>query len=263
MTAISERYAGVVLDLDGVVVRGREPLPGAAATVAALRDRGVGIVFATNNASRTAETVAEELTEAGIPATPQDVVTSAVAAAAMVEPGTRCLVIGMEGLRHALGERGCVEVRDPAEADAVVVGWDRSLVWDDLRRATLALTRGARFLATNTDPAIPSPEGLWPGNGAIVAALQAATGRAPDVAGKPHPPMFEAAAAVLPDGPKLMVGDRHETDITGAAALGWDTALVLSGVTPRESISRLNPRPTYVLGSVAELVHESGLGPGS
>ena len=180
--------------------------------------------------------------------------TSPVAAAGLLEPGTRCLTIGMEGLVTALEDRGCVIVRDPADADAVVVGWDRDLVWDDLRRASVALGRGARFVATNGDVSYATSEGPWPGNGAILAALTAATGRTPEVAGKPEPALFHTAADRLGVLPLLMVGDRPDTDIAGAAALGWDTALVLTGVVAPDEAGAVEPRPTWVIDDLSGLL---------
>jgi glycerol 3-phosphatase-2 len=254
MVALVDAYAGVVLDVDGVLVRGDVALPGAPETLAALRTRGVAIALVTNNASRTPARIAADLADAGIVAAPEEVITSPLAAAGMLPPGTRCLVIGMDGLRLALADRGCVEVHEPGDADAVVVGWNRHLVWDDLRRATLALTRGARFLGTNGDVSYPAAEGLWPGNGAILAALAAASARTPEIAGKPQAPLFLAAAERLPAGRLLMVGDRLDTDIAGAAALGWDTALVLTGVTARAAAAAADPAPTWVLDDVSGLL---------
>lgn len=251
---IVEQYAGVVLDIDGVLTRGSEPIPGACEAVKAVRAAGVGVAFATNNAARTPEQIVEMLAGAGIEAAPAEIVTSALAAAQLLEPGTRCLVIGMDGVRRALADHGCAEVREPAEAQAVVVGFDRNLVWDDLRRATLALRAGARFLATNADATFPSPEGLWPGNGAIVSALTTASDRTPQFAGKPHPPLYQAAAAVLPPGRLLMIGDRVDTDIAGAAALGWDTVLVLTGVTAADKARVARPAPTHIVESLSALV---------
>lgn len=255
---LADAYAGVVLDLDGVVYLAAQPIPGAADAIAAVRDRGVAVAFATNNAARTAADVATQLVDMGIDARPDDVVTSSMAAAAMIDPGTRCLVVGTEGLRAPLRDRGCVLVEEPEDADAVVVGLTRELVWDDLRRATVALHRGARFVGTNGDPTFPSPEGPWPGNGAILAALTAAGGREPELAGKPALPLFSAAAALLPDGPLLMVGDRPETDLVGAAALGWDTALVLTGVTRPEDVPAVTPPPTHVLEDLGGLLAPVG-----
>jgi glycerol 3-phosphatase-2 len=252
--ALCDRYAGILLDIDGVVLHLDEPIPGAAETVTALRERGIGIGFLSNNASRTPEAITEVMHAAGMEASSNEVITSAVVAAELLEPGTRCLVIGTEGLVNPLRTRGCVLVRAPEDAQAVVVGWNRELVWDDLRRATLALTRGARFVATNGDVTYPAREGMWPGNGAVLAALTAATGRQPEIAGKPEPAMFRAAAAQLPSGPLLMVGDRPETDLVGAAALGWDTALVLTGVTSRDAVADVRPRPTWILDDVRGLL---------
>ncbi|HWB71252.1 MAG TPA: HAD-IIA family hydrolase [Egibacteraceae bacterium] len=252
--AVVDRYAGVVLDIDGVLLRGSDPIAGAPDAVAALREHGVELVFVTNNAAATPARMAERLEASGVPAAPDAIVTSALAAAVLIEPSTRCLVIGEDGLRSALDERGCVVVEDPDEAEVVVVGWSRNLVWDDLRRATLAIGAGARFIGTNADVSYPASEGKLPGNGAILAALSAATGREPEIAGKPEAPLYRAAAARLPDGPLLMVGDRLDTDIKGAAALGWDTALMLTGVTDSYESAGGSSEPTYVLERLEELL---------
>ncbi len=243
-----------MFDVDGVVLHLEEAIPGAAETLAALRERGLRIGFVTNNATRTPAAVAETMRAAGIGVCADEVVTSPVAASALLEPGTRCLVIGMEGLVEALRERGCVLVREPDDAEAVVVGWDRNLVWDDLRRAALALARGVRFMATNADVSYPTDKGPWPGNGATLAALTAATGRTPEIAGKPEPALFRVIAQHLGGGPLLMVGDRPDTDLDGAARLGWDTALVLTGVTAPHAAGRVSPRPTWILDDVRGLL---------
>jgi len=255
---VVEAAGGVVLDVDGVLVRGTVAIRGAAEALDRIRSAGAAIAVATNNATRTPQEVARVLGEAGLRVSPDEVVTSSQAAATLLEPGTRCLVIGMEGLRSALEERGCVLVREPADAEAVVVGLDTGLVWDDLRRATAALRVGADFIATNGDLTFPSPEGLVPGNGAIVAALVAASEREPVYAGKPAAPMLRAAAARLGGGRPLMVGDRLETDIAGAAALGWPTALVLTGVSTAAEAERFSPAPTVVADSLSALVDRLG-----
>lgn len=255
---VLSRYDGVVFDLDGVVYvsgeAGTRALPGAAKAVAAAREAGLSVAFMTNNASRTPADVVGELTALNVPARAKEVVTSGQAAGELLTPGTRCLVVGSEGLRSVLRDRECVLVDDPEAAEVLVVGFTRDLVWDDLRRATLALANGARFLGTNADVAFPSAEGLWPGNGAILAALTAASGREPEIAGKPQAPMFEAAAERLGAQRVLMVGDRAETDIVGAQAVGWDTALVLTGVSGREQAEALAPPPTYVLETLEDLL---------
>ena len=252
--AIYERYSGILFDVDGVLLYIDEPIPGAPETLTAVREHGVGVGFVTNNSSRTANAVAEALRKAGIAASSDEVITSSYAATKLLEPGTRCLVIGREGLIEPLRARGCVLVRAPEDAQAVVVGWDRSLVWDDLRRATLALARGARFVGTNNDVTYPAQEGPWPGNGAVIAALVAATGRQPEIAGKPEPVVYRAAAARLPSGRLLMVGDRPETDLVGATALGWDTALVLTGATRPDAVADVQPRPTWVLNDLRDIL---------
>ena len=252
--SVLARYAGVVFDLDGVCYRGGTPVDGAAETIAATRRAGIPVAFATNNAARTPEQIAEKLKGMGLPVLPGDIVTSALAAAQLLDPGTRCLVIGADGLWSALAQRGCPAVAEPAEAEAVVVGFTRDLDWEALRRATAALLAGADFLGTNGDVNFPVEGGLAPGNGATLAALSAASGRTPRIAGKPHAALFEAAAARFPSGRRLMVGDRIETDIAGAQALGWDTALALSGVTTPAMAREADPPPTYVVETVRDLL---------
>jgi HAD superfamily hydrolase (TIGR01450 family) len=247
-------YAGVVIDLDGVCYRGDTAIPGSADAVARLRSTGVGVAFATNNATRTQKQSADKLRSLGFDAAPDEIITSAIAAADLVEPGTRCLVIGMQGLRDALTDRGCELVDDAAAADVVVTGLDHDLTYDKLVVGTRALLAGARFIASNTDGSFPAADGISPGAGIIVAALETATGRSPEIAGKPERTLFESAAARLPDGPTLMIGDRIETDLTGAASLGWDTALVLTGVSTRDDADAANPEPTYVADDLASLV---------
>lgn len=248
---LAERYVGVLLDLDGVCYRGSDPIPGAADAVAHLRAAGLGIRFVTNNATRTPEAAVGHLGSVGIDASVDEIMSSPQATAALLEPGTRCLVIGMDGLRAALAQRGCVLSDDPATVDAVVVGMDTELTWAKLCAATIALDRGARFIGTNGDVSFPSSEGLWPGNGAVLAALSTATGRDPEVVGKPHAPLLQRAAASLPDGGVVMVGDRIDTDIVGAQALGWDTMLVLSGISTAAEADAMQLPPTWLADSLA------------
>lgn len=252
--AICDRYTGILLDVDGVVRLGDQPVAGAGEAVTALLERGLGVAYVTNNAARTPETVAAAIRDVGVPAEADQVVTSSMAAADLLEPGTRCLIIGGDGLRQALAERGCREVVAPGDAEAVVVGFDHRFDFQALRRATFAVRAGARLIATNTDPTFPTADGLGPGNGAIVAAVETAAEQRAEVAGKPCAPLLEAAARRLPDGPLLMVGDRHATDIVGAAQLGWDTALVLTGVTTAAMVPGLDPSPTWVLDDLRGLL---------
>jgi glycerol-1-phosphatase len=248
---LAARYVGVLLDLDGVCYRGSKVLPGVADGIARLRDVGIALRFVTNNSTRTPEAVVAHLAGFGITASSDEVVTSSQATADLLAPGTRCFLIGMDGVREALTARGCVVEAEGADAEAVVVGMDTALTWSKLCEATTAIDRGARFLGTNADVSFPVAEGLWPGNGAILTALTAATGVEPEVGGKPFPPLFERAARDLGPGPLLMVGDRPDTDIVGAQQLGWDTLLVLSGVADRETADRLVPPPTLTASSLA------------
>lgn len=247
-------YAGVVVDLDGVCYRGDTAIAGSADAVVRLRDAGVGVAFATNNATRTQQQGAEKLRALGFAAEPDDIVTSAVAAADLITQGSRCLVVGMEGLRAAVVARECHVVAGPDDVDVVVTGLDVDITYDTLRRATRALLAGARFVASNADASFPAVDGISPGAGALLAALECASDRTAELAGKPRPALFESAAARLPAGPVLMVGDRLETDIAGAAALGWDTALVLTGVSDAAQARAVDSYPTYIAEDLADLV---------
>lgn len=254
--ALVDRYAAVVLDVDGVLMRGREPVPGAAATLSALRARGTGVALATNNASRSPAEIAAWLGGAGLSVDPAMVATSAQAAGRMMRGGEHALVIGLPALRDELGAAGVRLVDSPADADVVVMGIDPQVCYPALRDAAAALFNGARFVATNLDPNLPDEHVPRPGNGAIVAVLQVTTQREPEVAGKPSAELIHAAIATLadPSGPVLVVGDRVDTDIAAGARAGCDTALVLTGATSVEAATDAEPAPTWVLDDVAALL---------
>ncbi len=248
------QYSGVVLDIDGVCLTGSTPIAGALDAVAQFRDLGIALLFATNNAIRTPAQVADHLGGAGFEVRDDEILTSSTSAALLLEPGTRCYVLGTDGLRVPLRDRGCVIVDDPFAAEVCVVGMDWKLTYNDLAEAALAIGAGARFVGTNPDANVPSERGRLPAAGAILAALTKATGVEPLVAGKPAPAMFDAAEALLPPGRRLMVGDRLDTDVAGAAAQGWDTALVLSGVATAEDVARSTIAPTRVFDDLAGLL---------
>jgi 4-nitrophenyl phosphatase len=239
-----------VLDLDGVVWLSDEPIDGAAAAVERLRASGHRVLFATNNSSVTVADQEAKLAAFGIAAR-GDVVTSAMAAARLVEPGERVLVAGGPGVVEAVTARGAVAVRD-GDAGAVVVGFHRDFDYERLRVATRAVQRGARLIATNDDATYPTPDGPIPGGGALVAAVAYAAGVAPVVAGKPHGPMADLVRAVG-GAEGTMVGDRPETDGAFAVALGYRFALVLTGVTTRADLP-VTPPPDVVADGLAALV---------
>jgi glycerol-1-phosphatase len=239
-----------VLDLDGVVWLADQPLPGAAAAVARLRERGERVLFATNNSAALLGDQEAKLERLGIPAG-GDVISSAVAAAQLVEPGERALVCGGPGIVEALTARGAVPVRD-GDADAVLVGFHRDFDYERLRIATRAVRGGARLIATNDDATYPTPDGPIPGGGALAAAVAYASGVRAQVAGKPHAAMADLVRAVGGDD-GTVVGDRPETDGAFARALGYRFALVLTGVTAAGDLP-VEPTPDLVAESLATLV---------
>jgi len=218
-----------VIDLDGVVWLAEEPIPGSADAVARLRRAGYGVVFATNNASPTVAELQGRLAKAGIEAGPDELVTSAQAAASMLEPGSTAVVCADGGVLEALSARG-VRIVAEGPADAVVVGWTRGFDFDLLATAATAVRLGARFIGTNEDPTHPTPRRLLPGSGAILAAVATAAQATPEVAGKPHEPLVALLRERAPDA-VLVVGDRPSTDGALARRLGLPFALVRTGVT--------------------------------
>lgn len=241
-----------VLDLDGVVWLGDEVIPGAPGAIARLREAGHPLAFVTNNSFGPRSQVEAKLARMGIDPG-HDVVTSAMAAAQLVEPGETVLLCAGPGAREELEERGAKVVED-GDADAVVVGFHRSFDYERMRIASAAVRRGARLLATNDDATYPTPQGVTPGGGSILASIVTATGQAAIVAGKPYAPMVDLVRSRLgPEG--VMVGDRPDTDGRFAVALGYAFALVLSGVT-QEADLPVNPEPTRMAKDLATLVDE-------
>ena len=251
-------FDGLLCDLDGVLYRGRESIPGAAEKIGELRESGIRIVFATNNATATVDDYRTRLDRLGIPAQRDEILTSAVVTAEVVAARgwskATTFVIGLDGIREELKKIGVrlLEGMEARNAELVITSGDWQFNYDALRTANFALRNGADFLATNDDPTFPAPEGLWPGAGAILAAVEAASDRTAEVMGKPHPPMMEAAARRLEGCERIaVVGDQPATDLAGARAMGWATILVLSGVI--SSADDVDPAPDLVLGSLADL----------
>ncbi|MGW7055922.1 HAD-IIA family hydrolase [Streptomyces sp. NPDC054887] len=252
--ALREAYDTALLDLDGVVYAGGAAIAHAVDALGVAREGGMHLAYVTNNALRTPDAVAEHLTELGVPAEAADVITSAQAVARLiadqVPEGARVLVVGGEGLRVALRERGLVPV-ESADDDpvAVVQGYGGpDLAWGRFAEAAYAVARGLPWFASNTDLTIPSARGIAPGNGAAVEVVRIATGAEPQVAGKPLPPMHRETILRTGAERPLVVGDRLDTDIEGANAGGVDSLLVLTGVTDAAQLLAAAPkyRPTYV-----------------
>jgi HAD superfamily hydrolase (TIGR01450 family) len=232
-------------------------VPTAAETVQALRRMGKRVAFVTNNSSRTPGDVVEHLASVGVLATIDEVETSALTAASGLRnlDITTAYVIGERGLREALEAVGIAIVGPDEPAEAVVVGWDRQLTYDALRAASLAVQRGSRLFATNADTTYPAPDGTaWPGTGVIVLALEAATAQPATVFGKPNPPILVAARDRAGGGRPLVIGDRIETDIEGARRLGWDSLLVLTGISSRADLRAADVAATYVADDLSALI---------
>jgi 4-nitrophenyl phosphatase len=250
---------GFVIDMDGVLWRGEELLPGIAEFFAFLQSRRLPFVIATNNATAGAGNVCQRLASAGAHIKPEAVFTSGQAAASILArqlaPGTPVLPVGERALRSALRAEGLRVTTRAAIAQAVVVGLDRRFSYKVLSEATLAIRAGAAFVATNEDATFPTERGLLPGAGALVASLATSTGVRPAVVGKPEPHLFLEALRRLSTAPEqtLVIGDRPETDILGGQRAGMRTALLLTGVTPRESLHRLPWQPDWVFDGLPQL----------
>jgi HAD superfamily hydrolase (TIGR01450 family) len=246
-----EAPATWVIDLDGVVWRGRDPIAGSADTIAWLQDQGHRVVFASNNSAYTAAELEAKLNAHGIRSLGH-AITSSQAASSLLRPGETVLVVGEAGVVEAVEAAGAV-VRAEGPVETVIVGITPRFDYAMLRSAARALHGGARLIATNTDSTFPGPDGLDPGNGSLVAAVATAGGKEPEaVAGKPHRPMAELILARY--GPVgVMVGDRADTDGQFARTLGYDFALVLSGVVTAADLP-VDPAPRWLATDLAHLV---------
>jgi HAD superfamily hydrolase (TIGR01450 family) len=254
---LADPYDAILLDLDGVLYRWPEPIAGAADAVAALREAGKRIAFLTNNSSRTPAQVAERLASVGVRAEPEEVVTSGlVTATVLAERGIRsAFVIGEEGLLEALVAVGIRAETDAGPPDVVVVGFDRGADYAKLRDASVLVGRGVPLVATNADASFPAPGGeSWPGAGALLAVIETTTGAHGEIFGKPEAAMFERALRWAGGQRPLVVGDRLDTDIAGAARLGWDSALVLTGAARREDVEGSPWEPTLVVDDLSGLL---------
>jgi len=267
-----EAVENLIVDMDGVLWRGDQPLPGLERFFQTVRRLGVRFVLATNNASKSGDEYVAKLKRFGVQVTLDEILTSPQATAAYLAqhaPQARVFVIGEPGLAAELRARGLDVVNDaPARATHVVVGWDRTLTYDKLAEACLLIRRGATFIGTNPDVTYPSERGIVPGNGATLAALRASTGVEPIIIGKPQPEMMLQAMARMGGTPEntAVVGDRLDTDILGGHNAGLTTILVLTGVTSLEEAHDGAIRPDYVfqdIGGVADALQQAGRRPTS
>lgn len=249
-----------IIDMDGVLWEGDRPMPGLVEFFQTLRERQIKFVLATNNASQTPEQYVSKLAGMGVTVAREEILTSAQAAALYLRHesvnGARVFAIGEDGVRQALAETGFTLTHlYEVDAQFVVCGMDRELSWDKLATATLNVRAGAKFIGTNPDVTFPTERGITHGNGAVLAAIQTATGVAPIIIGKPEPIMYQLAMARLGVAPAetAAIGDRLETDILGAVRAGIRSVLVLSGVSSREQLAGLDYRPTWVMRDIREV----------
>jgi glycerol 3-phosphatase-2 len=270
--ALADRFDGLLVDLDGVVWIGREPVPGSPETLRTLFEAGKRIVFVTNNPGKPPAAYAKRLQEIGVPVGPEQIVTAGMVAARLAGEaagGGGAFVIGAAALKEMVEATGARLLEGEAawEAKAVVVSGHRGFDYEELLTAKRALERGAALFATSHDPTMPFPGGELPGTGAVLAAVETASGRRAEIAGKPERHLFEMAREALVcsfsgdsnkkeqvSGRVAMVGDRVSSDIAGGKAAGLETILVLSGTTTPEQAKDADPAPDFVLESLSGLL---------
>ncbi|MGQ0849467.1 MAG: HAD-IIA family hydrolase, partial [Actinomycetota bacterium] len=255
--AIDVSMSNLICDIDGVIYRGERAVSGSPAALARFEEAGWRILFCTNNSSRTRKTVAARIKAiAGYRAVPEQVVSSAAAGAQLVaETRPPTLVLGGDGIVEALEEVAVPVVATAAEARALMVGLDLKLSYARLREATLVVASGGRFVATNHDATYPVEDAFWPGAGALVAAVEVASGIKAELAGKPHQPIRDLLRSRLAPGPVWVVGDRPDTDLAMAAAEPeWSSALVLTGAV--QSSEGVDPPPDLAAPDLAAVADE-------
>jgi glycerol 3-phosphatase-2 len=259
--ALADEFDGFLVDLDGVVWVGREVVPGAAEALRELLDAGKELVFVTNNPGRPASTYAERLDEIGVETEPERVVTAGDVTARLAAGAPRAadgaFVIGAPAFHVTVASTGLHVLMGEAgrEAGVVVVSGHRGFDYEELLTATLALQGGAALYATSRDPTMPMPGGGWPGTGAVLAAVETASGATAEIGGKPEPHLFEQARALIPRAERVaMVGDRVSSDIEGGRRAGLETILVLSGATSRAEAESAAPPPDHVVVDLAGLL---------
>lgn len=253
----------LVIDMDGVLWLGNTPLPGLIPFFDFLRDHAIHFILATNNATKTPDQFVQKLARFGVTVGPEHVLTSPLATAVYLQrefpAGAKVYVVGQEGLLEAMQKAGFTLLNDASQtADVVVAGLDFTLTYDKLRYAALHIQRGARFVGTNGDLTLPAEEGNLPGAGAVLAAIQVATGVKPITIGKPERFMFDIAVAKMGSLPThtAVIGDRLESDILGGQQAGLKTILVTGGIDNEETILQKGIQPDVIFNGIEELVRE-------
>ena len=259
---IPSNIKALILDMDGVIWKADAPIGDLPSTFKRIRERGLKFVFATNNGTKTPEEYQQKLAELGVDIDPSQVVTSAMGIAFMLAQkyprGTKIFMIGEDGIRVALEEKGfeILNVENAPQAQAFVMGIDRSINFQKVAEATLLVRAGIPFYTTNTDKTFPTPRGEIPGSGSWISVIQTATNVEPIIAGKPFPFLMELSLEKLGTSKEetLVVGDRLETDIAAGQSVGCPTALVLSGVSTKAQADAWNPKMDVIAASLADLV---------
>jgi HAD superfamily hydrolase (TIGR01450 family) len=257
---LADRYDGLLVDLDGVVWIGRDPVAGSPEALRALLDSGKRIVFVTNNPGKPPAVYAKRLLELGVQVDAGQIVTAGMVvtrlAAEAAGDGGSAFVIGAPALKEMTAAAGVrlLGREEAREADAVIVSGHREFDYRELLAAKQALDRGAALFATSRDPTMPFPGGEVPGTGAVLAAVETASGRRAEIAGKPEHHLFEMAIEAVGGGRLAMVGDRVSSDIVGGRAAGLETILVLSGTTSGEEAAVAEPAPDHVLEDLGGLL---------
>jgi len=254
-------YDALFADLDGVVYEGGKAIEKAVDSILAVGKLGKRVAYVTNNSSRKPSTIADQLSDYGLPVTEDEIVSSGQTGvellSRLVPAGSKVLVVGGEGLRNYVQLAGFVVVSDSEDHPvAVIQGFAPDVSWRNLAEASYSIQKGAKWVATNSDWTIPQEKGLAPGNGTLVSAVHTAVGQLPVVAGKPEPAIFETASRRFGVKRPLFVGDRIDTDILGANRAGIDSALVLTGVSTRKELlaTKSDSWPTFIIGDLSELL---------
>ncbi len=264
MQTLTDIHA-LIIDMDGVLWEGTRALPGLEGFFSLLRKQQLPYILATNNASLTQDQYISKLKSMGISVSADEILTSSMATAhylsELVTPSsTHVLVIGEDGLRQPLLNKGFSIIDKPFQstgqtADFVICGLDRQLTWDKLAEASLHICAGAKFIATNADTTLPTERGPVIGNGAILAALRAATQVTPTVIGKPEAVMYQQAIKILgvPPEKTVAIGDRLNTDILGAVNTGIRSIMVLTGISSKDDLKSIDYQPTWIMTDIQEI----------